>query len=163
MVFNEEEIKKIKSMYITARQFKNVVESNELVPTPKNNFRNKIFPFVVNKSLACEIYLKLILMVTKKKRVKIHNLEELSKRTHIDVEFKNYLSSNKSELTEQQVEEYLINISNAFEDWKYIYEKKDIKVMHGFLNMYCDFLDEYCKKLMKNLFNIDVDKELIYI
>ena len=57
-------------MYVTTRQFKNAIENYDLIPTPKNNFRNKIYPFIVNKSFACEIYLKLILMATQKRKIK---------------------------------------------------------------------------------------------
>ena len=163
MTFSEKEISKIRGMYVIARQFKNIVEIDELVPTPKNDFRNKIYPFIVNKSFSCEVYLKLILMATQKKKKKGHNLKELSQMINIDTKFKNYLLSNKLELTNKEFDEYLNNISNAFEDWRYIYEKEDIKIMHGFLNTFCNFLDEYCKELMKDLFNIDVDKELKYI
>ena len=163
MVFSEKEISKIRGMYVTARQFKNIVNVDELVPTPKNNFKNKIYPFIVNKSFACEVYLKLILMATQKKKKRGHNLKELSQITNMDTQFKNYLLSNKLKLTDQEFEEYLNNISNAFEKWRYIYEKKNIKVMYGFLNTFCIFLDEYCINLMKELFNIDVDKELLYI
>lgn len=81
----------------------------------------------------------------------------------MDVEFKNYLSANKLELTDKEFEKYLTSISNAFEEWRYIYEKNDITVRYGFLDSYCDYLDNYCKKLIKDLFNIDVDKELLYI
>ena len=162
-MLKEKEINKVKYMYVTARQFKNAIEWKELVPTPKNNFRNKIYPYIVNKSFACEIYLKLLLLIKEERENKTHNLKKLSKDTNMDIEFKKYLINNKLTLTDEEFEEYLSSISNAFEEWRYIYEKKDIKIMHGFLNSYCNYLDEYCKKIMKDLYNIDVDKELIYI
>lgn len=158
-----EDIKKIKSMYSTARQFKNAVLINEIIEHKQNKHINKIFPFIVNKSFACEVYLKTINKIEEKKDKKIHNLIDLAKMTGINDYFKQYLKKTCPKLTEKEIDNSLLNISNAFEEWRYIYEKRDIKVMYGFLNSYCEFLDMFCKQLMLNKLNIDVDKELIYI
>ena len=160
---DEQKINELRYMYITARQFKNAIENDSIIPTPTNNFRNKIYPFIVNKSFSCEIYLKLILLYKKNKKVKIHSLKELSKDTGIDIEFKNHLYKNKFKISDEDFEECINSISNAFEEWRYIYEKKDITIRNGFLNSYCNYLDDYCKSLLKEKCNIDVDKELIYI
>lgn len=56
-----------------------------------------------------------------------------------------------------------IEVGNYIGESIHHYPEKDIKVMYGFLNTFCIFLDEYCINLMKDLFNIDVDKELLYI
>lgn len=163
-MYNKKKIKIIKDMYIVARQFKNVIECKEFIPTSKNNLRSKTFPFIVNKAFACEIYLKLILKAQKDKEEKDeHNLNNLAKEIAIDIEFKKYLLLNRLQLSDQEFEEYLNNISNAFIIWRYIYEKKNIKIMIGFLNSFCNFLDEYCKKLIKDNCNIDIDKEIICI
>lgn len=53
-------INKIKSMYSTARQLKNAVLINEIIGHKQDKHINKIFPFIVNKSFACEVYLQTI-------------------------------------------------------------------------------------------------------
>lgn len=49
------------NMYTTARQFRNAVKPSEKIVFTKNGMINKVFPFVANRSLSCEIYLKLII------------------------------------------------------------------------------------------------------
>lgn len=163
MSLTTKQINNIKTMYSTARQFKNAILIDEIIQHKNNKHINKIFPFIVNKSFACEVYLKTINKIEEKQDKKIHNLVDLANVTGINEYFKEYLKKTCPKLTEKEIDDSLQNISNAFEDWRYFYEQQDIKIMHGFLNSYCDFLDKFCKQLMFNKLNIDVEKELIYI
>ena len=48
-------------MYTTARQFRNAIKPSEILQFKKDGFENKVFPYVVNRSFSCEVYLKLII------------------------------------------------------------------------------------------------------
>lgn len=195
----DQESKSIIDMYITARQFKNAILINEMISLPdtingevlkcfgKNigydiftikgdRIQNKIFPFLVNKAFACEVYLKLIIKsehtdleeLVKKKIIKKndkHNLLSLLNLIRYDLKGLIVNSINKNsniEITPKEIEEHVKNISNIFVDWRYIYEKannQDNIANYGFLNSFCEILDIYTKLIIKNKFNYDVDKD----
>lgn len=186
------------NMYTVARQFKNAVLINEMVSLPNNinglniksvgeqmNFhifstngnkmKMKIYPFLVNKAFACEIYLKLILEYENKnlnelykiRNVKIndkHNLLILLNLIQLNI--KEWIVSNIT----KNIPNYDINIlildekvkciSNVFYDWRYIYEKESKSVDFVFLNLFCDLLDVYTKNLIYASYNYDVDKDM---
>lgn len=189
------EDKKIIQMYLTARQFKNAILQDEMIIVPaKNNglaenskikFGNlieltakgdkiitKIFPFIVNKSFACEVYLKLILIeenfdINKHlKGPEKHNLYKLYSNTsnefkemYKNVCLKIYGKDANNEFLNNEIEK----ISNVFMDYRYIYERfgEENIVNYGFLNAFCNYLDIYTKTLIKNKYNYDVDLNIM--
>lgn len=185
------------NMYTVARQFKNAVLINEMISLPDNinglnikslgeqmNFhvfstngnkmKMKIYPFLVNKAFACEIYLKLILeyenenlnelyKIRKIKGSDKHNLLILLNLIRLNI--KEFIVSNITknipnyDINVSILDEKIKCISNVFNDWRYIYEKKSGSVDFTFLNCFCDFLDFYTKKLIYISYNYDVDKD----
>lgn len=150
------------NMYTVARQFKNAVLINEMISLPNNinglnikslgeqmNFhvfstngnkmKMKIYPFLVNKAFACEIYLKLILeyenenlnelyKIRKIKGSDKHNLLILLNLIRLNI--KEFIVSNITknipnyDINVSILDEKIKCISNVFNDWRYIYEKK---------------------------------------
>lgn len=182
--------KKLVTMYITARQFKNAILEEEILILPAANMKEntvlnwggtkitfrgdkiltRIFPFIVNKSFACEVYLKLLLedvdfSFKTLKNYERHNLFKLYENT--PEEFKRTLFSfyieNYGEKADQQfIETEISNIADVFKEWRYIYEKinDENKVNSGFLNSFCGFLDRYAQRMIKTKYNYDVDKDM---
>ena len=186
------------NMYTVARQFKNAVLINEMISLPDNinglnikllggqmNFhvfstngnkmKMKIYPFLVNKAFACEIYLKLILEyenenlneLYKIKKIKVsdkHNLLILLNLIRLNI--KEFIVSNITknipnyDINVSILDEKIKCISSVFYDWRYIYEKGSKSVDFVFLNFFCDLLDAYTKNLIYASYNYDVDKDM---
>ena len=180
-------------MYITARQFKNAVLINEMLTVPAlsnnlpenteisfgglitakasgNKIVSKFFPFMVNKSFSCEIYLKYILTESNinfkdLKGKKGHDLWLLYDRlftnnSNINDMFIEYINKYTKSIID--IEKEIKDISNVFESWRYIYEKYDEaqQINHGFLDMFCNFLDVYCMAIIKTKYNYDINKDI---
>lgn len=182
--------KRIVEMYITARQFKNAVNDNEMVIVPANQkgllenniigvgncFKitargdkivTKFFPFIVNKAFACEVYLKLILKedgfdINKLDSRDRHKLDVLYKKTNAS--FKEYIIKTFSKVYGSKInlEIEIKKISNVFTKWRYIYEYVDKvnTVNYGFLNVFCEILDRYAYQLIKAKYNYNVDEDI---
>lgn len=127
---------------------------------------SKHYPFLVNKAFACEVYLKLLLLeyninFKDLKGRNGHNLLKLYEKTPLD--FKNSLLkyvSSRGTLTNESLIKKLESVSEVFTEWRYIYEKFDeISTDFLFLDTFCNFLDESCKKeiLKKYNYNVDLD------
>lgn len=196
---NEDEYKKmsdkgkrIVEMYITARQFKNAILEEEMIilPSQQNIFKEgailnwggtkvtfrgnktivRIYPFVVNKSFACEVYLKLLLIEEEfdfktLKHFELHNISRLFENIDdiFKQEFYKYFNNKYGEEASKEfLEKEIENISDVFKEWRYIYEKinQENIVNNGFLNAFCDFLDRYCHKIILSKYNYDVDKNM---
>lgn len=178
-------------MYLTARQFKNAIDKNEmfLIPAKKNNVEEntvlvlggtftltargnkimtRILPFLVNKSFACEVYLKLILLEENVnfnillKNYEKHNLFKLYNLTNVKEDCKNYLKNYDKKLSDDYINDEIKKISNVFMEWRYIYEhfNQENIVNSDFLNIFCEFLDEYSIKLIQDVYNYDVTKDI---
>ena len=183
--------KKIVEMYLTDRQFKNAVLEDEMIILPsailqkndavlkwgdtKIRFRGekpiiRIYPFIVNKAFACEVYLKLLLIeadfdFSKLKKSELHNLFKLYENT--DSTFKQillnkFISQFGDNANEEFIENEIKNISDVFVRWRYIYEKIDEinKVNYGFLNQFCDFLDRYSQQTILDKYHYNVDETM---
>lgn len=181
-----EETKKRIIMYLTARQFKNSVLIEEMItiPAKKNNlaensiisFDNQIyvtargdkiiskhFPFLSNKAFACEVYLKFLLLentidFSDLKGKNGHNLlmlyEKMPEQFKIDLA-KAFM--NKGTLTNESLMNKMNSISEAFTEWRYIYENfENASADFVFLNNFCDYLDECSSQLIINKYNYDV-------
>lgn len=186
------EYKKNIQMYLTARQFKNAIFDDEVFIIPAKNgvfdiskidfdglfkpkfkgdkFANRIMPYIVNKSFACEVYLKLILIlfnvdVSDLKAKEKHNLYNLYKKMPNDFKsafFKSYFKESDSEVSEAFLEEEIKKVSNAFIGWRYVYEtiENGSSINSGFLIWFCDKLDLYSKSLIKDKYKYDVDFDI---
>ena len=64
-------------MYTTARQFKNAISKDEKIIIKNGMYINKIYPYIVNKSFSCEIYLKIIILYNNDSYGRIHTLKDL--------------------------------------------------------------------------------------
>lgn len=179
-------------MYITARQFKNAILEEKMIilPAKQNNIKEdsiinwggtkvtfrgdksitRIYPFIVNKSFACEVYLKLILVeldfnFKTLKHYELHSILKLYENTD-DIFKRVFVKTFNNKYGEQANKEFLekkiTNISDIFSKWRYIYEKinEENIVNSGFLNSFCDFLDRYVQKLILFKYKYDVDKNM---
>lgn len=188
--------KEIVEMYITARQFKNAILINEMVTLPNNvngeltkklgknlgfdifetkgnRIQNKIYPFLVNKAFACEVYLKLILkiehtdldeLVNSKviRRNEKHSLFSLLNLIHYDL-IGLIVNSYNNEVTKKDIEEEIKKIADAFMKWRYIYEylnNQDNIVNYVFLDKFCETLNIYTKTIIKSELNYDVNNDI---
>lgn len=130
-----------------------------------NKIISKQTPFIVNKSFACEIYLKLILLENNisfkdLKGINGHNIFKLYSKT-----FSNFKSNLNREMFLKKfanVEDKIENISEAFINWRYIYEKyeKIDSLDFIFLDELCNYLDAEAQKLILKNYNYDVNKDI---
>lgn len=183
------EAKQLVEMYLVGRQFKNAILEDEIIVLPNgtnngnvfswgttkitlrgNQYLVRVFPFVVNKAFACEVYLKLLLThqgfdLKTLKQSERHNLFVLFKNTNNDFKIKFY-SYFISEYSEKANEDFLNKeiekIANVFIKWRYIYENiEEAKaVNYGFLNAFCEYLNNLCKQMILEEFNYDVSKNM---
>lgn len=181
--------KQIIEMYLTARQFNNAVLEQEMIIIPSSSMGVvdgtvinwgghkvtcrgdksivRIYPHIVTKAFACEVYLKLVLALQKEINLRKygHNIFSLYKGTteEFKLEFIETLTSNYGEkFNKEFIETELKNISNVFEEWRYIYEKTGVEknVNIGFLNVLCKYLDRYSHRKIFEEFGYDVDRNM---
>lgn len=106
---------------------------------------------IVNSAFACEVFIKSLLVHGGKtiKDIRGHNLQQLW-------EWYKDLDSNGAMVVKQRVEsifqaknkktfdDALNNISNAFEEWRYIYEKRHATIHINFLRIFRQVLRSFC-------------------
>ena len=89
----------------------------------------------------------------------------LFKNTNNDFKIKFY-SYFISEYSEKANEDFLNKeieqIANVFIKWRYIYENiEEAKAVNsGFLNAFCEYLNDLCKQMILEEFNYDVSKNM---
>lgn len=160
----DKETKKIINMYTTARQFKNAINKDEKLAIKDGMFINKIYPYIVTKSFACEIYLKIIILYNNDTYGKIHALKDLYKKSKICKDFEKYIlenaKKNNIDYNKEKIDENLDCISNAFVQWRYVFESEELNIPEGFLNVFCEYLDNVCinKILEKTDINMNLYK-----
>lgn len=105
-------------------------------------------PIIVLKAFACEMYLKAYLSQEGSSAIpRTHDLyllfRNLSKQGKSRIKSKLLLKLQHSdkEYRVDDLEKDLIGVSNAFEEWRYFYEKSNHINMH-FLNMFYETLRE---------------------
>lgn len=144
----DDETKKIINMYTTARQFKNAINKDEKIVFKNGTFINKIYPYIVNKSFACEIFLKIIILINNGTYGRIHSLKDLYYQSGIGDKFENYMldnaRKNSIDYDARKLSDDLERISNAFVEWRYVFDSKELYAPEGFLNIFCNYLDEFC-------------------
>lgn len=105
-----------------------------------------IHPVIVNIAFACEIFLKSI-MYLYAMEAKGHSLKDLIK--NLPEDDKMFLDGKLTKAyngeTDMLGSRYLENISNAFTDWRYSYEKSEISLNLGYLITLATALKELCE------------------
>ena len=103
-------------------------------------------PEIVNRAFACEIYLQMLLFYNCIAYARVHRLAELYAllpekfRESIDRETLRHFGRTKNALGISYIE----NISNAFYDWRYSFEKRSLHCEVGYLDLLCDVLRDLC-------------------
>ena len=131
-----------------------------------DKFISKQIPFVVNNSFACELYLKLILLESNidfkdLKGRNGHNLWKLYNKAKSIL--KNDLDENDSFKDYVDFECKIKNISEAFIDWRYVYEKSEeiASLDFIFLDNFCTYLDKKTKHLILINHGYNVEKDIL--
>lgn len=119
-------------------------ENNEAVKIASTT----TIPIIVLKAFACEMYLKAYLSKEGSSSIpKTHDLHllfrNLSKQGKSRINFKllSKLQQSNKEYKSDDLEKDLIGVSNAFEEWRYFYEKSN-HINIQFLNMFYETLRE---------------------
>lgn len=183
------EAKHLVEMYITARQFKNAVLEDEIIILPagksgflagstlqcgsnKITFRGdktlvRVYPYIVNKSFSCEVFLKLLLVYQGRnlKELKTHKIAELYAATD-NIFKKALLTTFQKHFGDKADEKFLDSeirrISDVFNEWRYIYEQTNEEhcVNYGFLSVFCDYLDAFARQIILEKYGYDVSKNI---
>lgn len=152
-----DDVKRITTMYIVATQFKNAI------PDPKNSmldldFHKHIYPYIVNKSFACEVYLKIIITANGDEIPRNHNIKDLYKLSGIEDEFHKITLSIYGDEIAKDIDNCIESFSNAFIQWRYIYEQDSTgNLMYGFLKYFVEYLNMKCKTIIQEKYNYDVN------
>ena len=112
-------------------------------------------PAVVNSAFACEVFLKTILKLYDIKSPKSHNLKDLFESTPEKAQeyVKNTVKRNYGGRWYSPMGfEHLEILSNAFQDWRYIYEwdlnKGGIQIEFSFIYVFRDALRDLCCQML---------------
>lgn len=107
-------------------------------------------PEITNAAFACEIYMKTLSFDATAALSRGHDLSILwhNLSTEDRRGIKEELTSIDNTISDDQFDSMLSNISNAFDVWRYIYEKNGASIQLGYLRSLCCALREHtCKKL----------------
>lgn len=113
---------------------------------------------IVNSAFACEIFIKSLLIYNDYtiEDIKGHELNKLwEKLKQKDEELTNSVEKKMEEVFcsngDYTFSDLLNNISNAFEYWRYIYEKSSGTIYINFLKIFRDLLRNVCCEKLYNL------------
>ena len=130
-------------IYNQAHNFKLAAERcNIMIELPKSidgDFQWLLIPYIVNASLACELYLKSIIEGGKKEPPKTHKLYELFSLISKEIQ-----DEIKKGVENESFDDNLKQASDYFIKWRYVYE--EIKKNEPF-NANLDFI----RKLLNSL------------
>ena len=144
--------KKSINAYRSGLEFKNL--SIQKVVYVNNSFKPTIIASITNKVFACELFLKSMLMINGIENNKDHLLFNLIKKLNISDEL-------EISLKEYNFIDEILKINNAFQDWRYIYEKDETIINCGFLESLCDELESKCRDKIKRTFNLNMKESFI--
>lgn len=117
---------------------------NETVRLDKGSARSIYLgtAVIVNCAFACEIFLKLLLEFNNVKYKKQHGLKELFDLLpeELRVKINRHLLQNYGTLKDSNGFEFLQLYSNAFTEWRYSYEKFNLRIERNFLFLFCKIL-----------------------
>lgn len=101
-----------------------------------------LVPIITNMAFACELFLKAILKrYDNEIRIKTHNLKELFDELQEDLKREIINSDNEEDFIRR-----LTNVSNLFEEMRYLYEHSPFSISYNFL---CDFSNKLLKVVDK--------------
>lgn len=152
---------KIINMYIVATQFNNAISDPKSVFPFDHEFAKKIYPYIVNKAFACEVYLKILILSNDNEIPQNHRIKTLYKLSGIEQDFKNYIQSIDGVNDEfiNHIDNYIESFSNAFVEWRYIYERDSTeKLMYGFMRVFAEYLSNKCKNVILNKYKYDFNQ-----
>lgn len=165
ITLNNIKLEDLISQYNLKDNFQVKLNKRSLVTARGKKIISKQIPFIVNKSFACEIYLKIILLENNidfkdLKRTNGHKIFKLYSKTNSD--FKSNLCHEMYLKKFTNIEDKIKNISEAFINWRYIYEKyeKIDPLDFMFLDELCNYLDAKAKELILKNYNYDVNKDV---
>ena len=122
---------KVQKMLLQARAFNMTCRELHKSHLDKHPIKPEFAPaFIINAAFACEVYIKRIYELRKKKYEATHNLSVLYKQLHnkdqhqINKVYKQLRNQNDADENPEKIKDAIKTIANAFVDWRYLYEKK---------------------------------------
>ena len=139
--------KKCINAYRSAREFKNIGTQQLIIID--NRLAPVIIASIVNTVLACELFLKSLIIMDTKKIPKGHSIKKLIIQSNILTELKQKLDNYDLDLE-------INGIDNAFVEWRYTYERDTMIINNGFLNNFCVVLEEISRKKILENYNLNM-------
>jgi len=143
-----------KKMFKHACAFAECAYFCETEPAPiKIRTQWHTIPNIVNSVFACEVYIKSILVYCGMTHAEIKHLSHglvglWDKLKELDAGFATMIENAIKECfrtsNESLFDEKLEEISNAFKEWRYIYEGFDVKINRNFLIILRNYLRDGC-------------------
>jgi len=125
-----------KSIFSSAESFylgaKIILKSAEkqMMDPQSTTFQLPILPYITNMSFSLELYLKCLLEIENVNKPRTHDIAVLY--SNLSNNIKSRVSNNVPRYRE--LEDSLEEISNAFEEWRYSYEKEKLGIDTGKIN-----------------------------
>ncbi len=139
--------KKCINAYRSAREFKNIGTQQLIIID--NRLAPVIIASIVNIVLACELFLKSLIIMDTKKIPKGHSIKKLIIQSNILTELKQKLDNYDLDLE-------INGIDNAFVEWRYTYERDTMIINNGFLNNFCVVLEKISRKKILENYNLNM-------
>lgn len=100
----------------------------EILEKDEETIFGGIFPFVVNSALACELFLKSIIMInsTSPIIIKEHKLNKLFDQLPISNQIQ--IKELFSKRMKRDFDKLLLEMSDTFVKWRYAYEQNNIEI-----------------------------------
>lgn len=134
------------------REFKSLSEY------PLVSINNRIYPTIIaaitNKIFACEIFIKVILMMELNEFTKGHTISQLLNKTKVKEDL-------KKKLIKYNFEEEILKIDSAFQDWRYSYEHDQLVINTAFVNDLCSLLEEKCRTQIYEVYKLNMLESFI--
>lgn len=119
----------------------------------EHSFEMLLVPAIVNRALACEIFLKALLIhqgiMPSGRGNDLHNLLELWKQLPDDIKTKILQASHYNANGQSAFEKNLEPIALAFFEWRYIYELKTASLNLQFLDILATALKQISNDIIK--------------
>ena len=144
--------KKCINAYRRAREFKKL--SIQPLIYMDGRYFQVLIASIVNGLFSCELFLKSILILNDKKIPTGHSLKKLLEKTHLATEVKNKLNN-------YSFDEELEKIDNSFTEWRYCYEKDTLTINRGFVNEFCNALEEIARKQICDIYHLDMNQSFL--
>jgi hypothetical protein len=140
--------KKAINAYISGREFMTIAKSTIALEEISGKVYPTIVASIVNKALACELFLKSLYIIKYNKCVNGHDLFNL-------------YSKLGNKIIEKKLPNYnfiaeLKKVRNSFVDWRYSYECDNLIVNMKFLTELCSVLEKINRSNISKQYNIDL-------